>query len=372
MTTSPSCRDASWYHGPCADLYDPTNKQVQSSCGGNPPPAAYGFTLAVTGQYTIRVHDSGYVNTGTFGLMLDCWNPVVVASQLTLGLASNGTTAHGETIDDWTFAGTVGEDVTVQVQSSYYNGPCFILVAPGGVQSPQICGGNPPQARKEYILAATGTYLVIVNSSGYGAASGTYSFARPNALASCTAQSSGPPQSQTITFGALSTQALGTTPIALTATASSGLAVTLTSNSPLVCTVSGLTVTLVGTGTCSLTANQTGNSTYAAATPVTQTFMVTGSMTPVITSISLVSAQQIQTITITGSGFGAKAAYTGDSAYIKTVWTQPSSGPLAISTRASKMMRLLLLWIRGQIRVLSWEAFRALGAAQTLTAEFGR
>jgi hypothetical protein len=37
---------------------------------------------------------------------------------------------------------------------------------------------------------------------------------------------------------------------------------------------------------------------------------------PKITSVSKISAQQYQTITITGSGFGTQAAYTGDSDYI--------------------------------------------------------
>ncbi len=41
-----------------------------------------------------------------------------------------------------------------------------------------------------------------------------------------------------------------------------------------VCTVSGVTITLVATGTCSITASQAGNATYNAASPVTQTFVV--------------------------------------------------------------------------------------------------
>ena len=81
---------------------------------------------------------------------------------------------------------------------------------------------------------------------------------------------------QTITFGALSGQTLGATPFALSATATSGLAVTFTSNSTTVCTVSGVEVVLLTDGTCSITASQAGNSIYAAATSVTQTFAVAG------------------------------------------------------------------------------------------------
>ena len=83
-------------------------------------------------------------------------------------------------------------------------------------------------------------------------------------------------KSQTITFGPLAKEVLGTTPPALVATASSGLAVVFTSNSTAVCTVSGPKITILISGTCSITASQTGNSTWAAATPVTQTFTVAG------------------------------------------------------------------------------------------------
>ena len=79
---------------------------------------------------------------------------------------------------------------------------------------------------------------------------------------------------QVITFGALSNHGLGTGPVALTATSSSGLPISFSSNSASVCTVSGSNVTLVSLGTCSLPASQPGNSSYAAATSVTQTFTV--------------------------------------------------------------------------------------------------
>ena len=79
---------------------------------------------------------------------------------------------------------------------------------------------------------------------------------------------------QTITFGALPNVSFGTTPFALTATASSGLTVAFASTTMPVCTVSVATVTIVAAGTCSITATQPGNGTYAAATPVIQSFTV--------------------------------------------------------------------------------------------------
>jgi hypothetical protein len=79
--------------------------------------------------------------------------------------------------------------------------------------------------------------------------------------------------SQTITFNNPGMQTVGT-PLALVATASSGLTVSFASNTTSVCTVNGTTATLLTSGTCSITASQPGNATYAAATPVSQSFMV--------------------------------------------------------------------------------------------------
>jgi uncharacterized repeat protein (TIGR01451 family) len=79
---------------------------------------------------------------------------------------------------------------------------------------------------------------------------------------------------QTIAFNQPPAHTYGDTPFTPAATASSGLAVSFTSNSTAVCTAAGSTVTIVGAGSCSLTANQAGNSNYLAATTVTQTFTV--------------------------------------------------------------------------------------------------
>ena len=79
---------------------------------------------------------------------------------------------------------------------------------------------------------------------------------------------------QTISFSSLSNVAYGSSPFAIGATASSGLAVTFASTTPPICTVSGTTVTIVAVGTCSITASQSGNANYAAATPVTHSFTV--------------------------------------------------------------------------------------------------
>ena len=79
---------------------------------------------------------------------------------------------------------------------------------------------------------------------------------------------------QTITFPSLPGKQPGDAPFALGATASSGLAVSYTSSDTNVATVSGNVVTVVGTGSSLITAVQSGDATYLAATPVAQTLTV--------------------------------------------------------------------------------------------------
>jgi hypothetical protein len=115
-------------------------------------------------------------------------------------------------------------------------------------------------------LAAAGTCTIQATQAG----NATYAAATPVNQSFQVTQ-----QSQTITFGALSNQALGTAPFTLSATASSGLTVSFASTTSSVCTVSGDTATLLAAGTCTIQATQAGNASYAAATPVSQSFQVT-------------------------------------------------------------------------------------------------
>ena len=87
-----------------------------------------------------------------------------------------------------------------------------------------------------------------------------------------------PKSNQTITFGAQTSPRTystgGTFAISPTATASSGLAVTYSSTTTGVCTVSGTTVTMVTAGTCTIAADQAGNTSYNAAPQVTRSVTI--------------------------------------------------------------------------------------------------
>jgi hypothetical protein len=136
------------------------------------------------------------------------------------------------------------------------------------------------------VCTVSGTTVTVI---GAGSCSVTASqpgnanyLAAPAASQSFTV-SQGP---QTITFAAPGNVALGVAPFALTATATSGLATTFTSGTLAVCSVAGNTLTVVAPGNCSVTASQAGNTNYSAATPVSRTFVVTGTQNIVFPSIS--------------------------------------------------------------------------------------
>lgn len=78
---------------------------------------------------------------------------------------------------------------------------------------------------------------------------------------------------QTITFLPLWDRSVASPPFVVSATASSGLPVAFASATPGVCRLTGAIATLTGAaGTCSITATQDGDASYAAAAPVTRSF----------------------------------------------------------------------------------------------------
>lgn len=81
-------------------------------------------------------------------------------------------------------------------------------------------------------------------------------------------------QMQTITFGSLTGATYGDGNFDPAATSSSNLNITYTSSNPAVATIVNDSVHIVGAGTSTITAYQTGNASFAAATPVSQILTV--------------------------------------------------------------------------------------------------
>jgi fibronectin-binding autotransporter adhesin len=76
--------------------------------------------------------------------------------------------------------------------------------------------------------------------------------------------------SQSITFSTLSTKTYGDADFNILVSATSGLGVTLVSSNTQVATFNGNTVTIVGAGTTTITASQSGNDAYLPATTIQQ------------------------------------------------------------------------------------------------------
>jgi hypothetical protein len=114
-------------------------------------------------------------------------------------------------------------------------------------------------------IGAVGTCAITASQAG----NTNYSAATPVTQSFTINQAS-----QTISFPAIGNRLPGMGSFAISATASSGLPVSFTSGTPSVCAVSGNTVTIVAMGACSITASQSGNASYAAAPPVTQSFTI--------------------------------------------------------------------------------------------------
>jgi hypothetical protein len=136
---------------------------------------------------------------------------------------------------------------------------------PQGISDAFIQPGNVTSTNALFVLAAgpsvkPGAYVIPISG-----VSGSL-----NASVNLNVTVTG---AQTITFGAIATQTVGT-PLTLAATASSGLAVSYAASPSTVCAVSGAKVTFAGAGTCTITASQSGNTYYSAATSVSQSFTV--------------------------------------------------------------------------------------------------
>ncbi len=83
------------------------------------------------------------------------------------------------------------------------------------------------------------------------------------------------PATPVIAFANPGNKVFGSGTFSVSASSPSAVPVTFTASPAGVCTISGNTVTLVGVGACTVTANQVAGGNYAAAAPAPQTFNVT-------------------------------------------------------------------------------------------------
>jgi len=160
-----------------------------------------------------------------------------------------------------------------------------------GAASPIIVTGLTNGVSYTFTVTAT-------NSAGTGPAS-----AASNSIA--------PAASQTITFTNPGTQNFGTTPT-LTATADSGLTPTFTTSTMGVCTItSNGALTFVSAGTCTVNADQPGNSSYLAANQVSQSFTVSAVVSGAPMAVTAVRGDKQASVSFTAPVSTGGSAITG-------------------------------------------------------------
>jgi hypothetical protein len=143
--------------------------------------------------------------------------------------------------------------------------------------------GTPLRGAAGYLNAATGNYHLSAASNAIDKGNGQPPLvdldgvSRPKGATTEIGAYEFTPagvNNQTITFNALPDKVLTDPPFGLSATASSGLPVSFASLTTNICTVSGNTVTLLSSGTCTIQATQPGNASFNAAPPVARSFAV--------------------------------------------------------------------------------------------------
>ena len=118
--------------------------------------------------------------------------------------------------------------------------------------------------------------------------------------------------------------------VTLSPTATSNLTVTMISQSPSVCTVSGMVVTIIGPGNCTIRNVQGGNGTYAPAPTVEYTFVVSAAVSNyTITYNGNGSTSGTNPANTTGNGGVTLATNSGSLAktgYTLTGWNTLANG----------------------------------------------
>ena len=175
-----------------------------------------------------------------------------------------GKSAQAITFGSLSDKTTLQSPLTVSASSSSLLTVTFTTTTPAVCTSSGVSGAT-------IVFVAHGTCTVQANQPG----DTSYSAAPPVQRSFLITRAP-----QTISFGALTDRPALQSPVTVTATASSLLPVTFTTSTPTVCTATGAggaTIVLVSAGTCTVQADQVGNSIYAPAPPIAQSFEVTKS-----------------------------------------------------------------------------------------------
>jgi hypothetical protein len=231
------------------------------------------LTILAIGQVCVTASQAGNATTAPATSVTQCF---IVAPAVLTVTAQNTTIPFGSAIPMF----------TDQITGFQYNDT--ISVVSGSAQLTTTATSTSPG----------GTYPINCAVGSLTAAN--YTFTCVNGVLTISADT------QIITFAALPNIPETTTSVTLTATASSGLPITYTVVSTIA-TVNNTTgvLTITGPGSVCVTATQPGNSSWLAATPITQCFNVTSTTGVVLTSSApIINTGASVTLTATISNKG--------------------------------------------------------------------
>jgi hypothetical protein len=237
-----------------------TSYLVTASAGGNSSTCTTsGTTCSIGGlspgtAYTITVTASNGVGAGTAASASH--TTVAPSSAPTLD-SITATNSTGSVAISWTAPTNTGglpiRSYIVTAYTSDGTATSYGCTSPANTLNCNI-SGLPYKTTLKFAVAAT----TLAGTGASSAFSDTVNFVL----------------TQTITFDSMTAQAFSSGSLVLNATASSGLAVTFTSADTTICTISNGVAYFAKLGNCSITAAQSGDSRYSAATSVTQEFVI--------------------------------------------------------------------------------------------------
>ncbi|WP_264915043.1 beta strand repeat-containing protein, partial [Shewanella xiamenensis] len=259
-------------------------------------------SVSATSGSSVTVTVSGITGNGTIKLNLNGATNISDAAGNVGPAAYTSGSAHTVAIPTVPDAPTIGTATAGDGQVS------VAFSAPGNNGGSAITGYTVTSNPGGFTNTGASSPILITgltNGTAY-----TFTVTATNGIGTGTASAASnsvtPKADQTITFAQPSNYNFGTTPN-LSATSDSGLTVTFSSSTTGVCTVSGVALTFVSAGTCTIDADQAGNSATNAATTVTQSFTVNAVVpdAPTIGTATAGDAEATVTFTAPASTGGA-------------------------------------------------------------------